>query len=127
MNSSVTLTIEGTTFTEKQLSLLAGTIDCCINSPIMPGGEEFLEYDAMTCRVHPMSGQREVLPDTGGHGSAISSSSCPLSRHRLANVIELCCVCNSASRRFGDIQSPGRHTLPLGRSRISFCASRPLN
>lgn len=29
----------------------------------MPGGDAFLEYGAMTCRVHLMSGQGEVLPD----------------------------------------------------------------
>jgi hypothetical protein len=29
----------------------------------MPCGETLLKYGAMTCRVHPMSGQREVLPD----------------------------------------------------------------
>ncbi len=29
----------------------------------MPCGEAFLENGAMTCRVHPRSGQREVLPD----------------------------------------------------------------
>jgi len=29
----------------------------------MPFGKAFFEYGTMTCRVHPMSGQREVLPD----------------------------------------------------------------
>jgi hypothetical protein len=29
----------------------------------MPFDEAFLEHGTMTCRVHPMSGQREVLPD----------------------------------------------------------------
>ncbi|MGF6852593.1 hypothetical protein OKW29_001479 [Paraburkholderia sp. CI3] len=29
----------------------------------MPCGKAFFEYGAMTCRVHLMPGQREVLPD----------------------------------------------------------------
>jgi hypothetical protein len=31
----------------------------------MPCGEAFFDYGTMTCRVHLMSGQREVLPDWG--------------------------------------------------------------
>jgi hypothetical protein len=38
-------------------------LDCSIHGPTMPGGEAFFEYGAMTCCVHLMSGQREVLPD----------------------------------------------------------------
>jgi hypothetical protein len=29
----------------------------------MPSGEAFQEHDMMTCRVHLMAGQRDVLPD----------------------------------------------------------------
>src|SRR5260370_39072855 len=37
-------------------------IGCGSDSPTMPCGEAFLEYGTMICRVHLMSGQREVLP-----------------------------------------------------------------
>ncbi|AMV48242.1 hypothetical protein ATN79_47120 [Paraburkholderia caribensis] len=39
-----------------RLHLIRYFLDCEIDSPIMPGGEAFLEYDAMTCRGHLMSG-----------------------------------------------------------------------
>ncbi|MDH6153271.1 hypothetical protein OKW46_007261 [Paraburkholderia sp. WSM4179] len=38
-------------------------LDFSIHGPTMPDGEAFLEYGAMTCCVHLMSGQGEVLPE----------------------------------------------------------------
>jgi hypothetical protein len=34
-----------------------------VDGPTLPGGDSFREYGTMTCRVHLMSGQGEVLPD----------------------------------------------------------------
>jgi hypothetical protein len=33
-----------------------------VDGPTLSGGDAFLEYGAMTCRVHLMSAQGKVLP-----------------------------------------------------------------
>jgi hypothetical protein len=48
---------------QRVVSLLDNLIACGSESPTMPYGETFLKYGAMTRSVHPMFGQREVLPD----------------------------------------------------------------
>ena len=42
-------------------------LDFIVDGPTMPGGDAFLEYVVMTCRVHLMSGQGDVLPDRPKH------------------------------------------------------------